>query len=128
MKLTPEEQTRWLGHLGSRATWCVDRTLLPVYVDAWENLTVDSSTTYALYLVVDADDEVLYVGKVGRAQGSVADRFRGHHAYEPEWARVWVIPLVTGVAAEDAADCEHTLIQYFDPVDNTRGRAGRETW
>lgn len=128
MKLTPEEQTRWLEHLGSRATWCVDRTLLPIYLDDWENLTVDSAATHALYIVVDADDEVQYVGRVDRAQGSVADRFRSHHAYEAEWDRVWVIPLVNCVPGEDAADCERTVIQYFNPVDNTRGRAGREKW
>lgn len=128
MKLTPEEQTRWLEHLGSRATWCVDRTLRPVYVDAWENITVDSAATQALYLVVDADDEVFYVGKVDRSDGTVADRFRDHDAYTPAWGRVWVIPLAAGVAGDDVLDCEHTLIQYFDPVDNTSGRTGRDTW
>ena len=128
MKLTPEEQIRWLEFLGPRAVWCGDRTLLPIYKDAWDNITIDSLVHPALYLVVDADDVVVYIGKVDRAEGTVAERFREHHAYTLECGPRAAIPLAAGIAADDVAGCENTLIQYFDPVDNTLGRAGRESW
>ena len=128
MKLTSEEQARWIEFLGPRAVWCGDRTLLPIYKDAWDNITLDSLVSRALYLVVDADDIVVYIGKVDRADGTVAERFREHHAYTMGGDRVWVIPLAAGLAADEVAGCEHTLIQHFDPADNTLGRARRESW
>lgn len=128
MELTSAEQERWLRVLGDRVAPFPDRTLLEISHDDWGNAVVDALSYRALYLVVDPDNEVVYVGKVDRVEGSVADRFRHHHACNDEWDRVWVVTLVDELSSHDVSDIELSLIHHFDPVDNRNGRGNGAAW
>jgi hypothetical protein len=128
MHLNDAEQNRWLEILKDKTPWCPDRTLLPISVGEQGHLVVDAPVHRALYLVVDADDEVVYVGKVDRAEGTVTDRFRYHHAYDEDWDRVWVIGLSSTVGPNEVLGWESTLIGHFDPVGNKTGRYRGHRW
>jgi hypothetical protein len=128
MYLNDTEQNRWLEILKGKTPWCPDRTLLPISVGEQGHLVVDAPARRALYLVVNADDEVVYIGKVDRAEGTVTDRFRDHHAYDEDWDRVWVIGLSSTVASNEVLEWERTLIGHFDPVGNKTGRYGGNRW
>src|SRR5437879_3907012 len=118
MELTPAEQERWLRVIGSRAAPFADRTLKDIELDAWGNCVIDAPFHCAVYLVVDADDTVVYVGKVDRTDGTLADRFRQHHAWNDYWDRAWVVPIDSCVSAQQVFELELSLIRHFDPVDN----------
>ena len=122
MKLTLAEQRRWLDHAGSRIDPFCDAPIEQIEVDDYGRLSVNSTVACGVYVVINADNDVMYVGKVCRAVGTVDDRFRYHHAMADEWDRVWVLPL--GEQADPSA-LEDAMIRYFQPPDNRIGRTVR---
>ena len=122
-RLTRAEQEAWLEQLGDIVVFC-DRTLLPIY-ESGVGVTIDAAVNRAVYLVVDPDDFVVYVGKVDRAVGMVADRFRDHHKYTEDWDRVWVVALATTLTNHEVLDVEDQLIAHFDPIGNERRSVSR---
>ncbi|MCU1497593.1 MAG: hypothetical protein JWM47_1546 [Acidimicrobiales bacterium] len=118
MRLSEAECRRWLEHAGSNVDPYRDRQIEEILVDDHGRLRVDSTVECGIYVVLNADFDVMYVGKVDRPDGTLADRFRRHHAHDFEWHRVWVLPL------NDEADprsLELAMIKHFQPPDNIAG-------
>lgn len=122
MKLSQAEQNRWTAYAGPRLDPFCDSPIERIEVDDYGRLSVASTITCGVYVVVNADDDVMYVGKVCRTVGTIDDRFRHHHAMAAEWDRVWVLPLREG---EDPSSLEGSMIRHFDPPDNRAGRGVR---
>jgi hypothetical protein len=117
LRLTAGEKAAWLKRLASDVAFC-DRTMLAIYESDAGSLTVDAAVSRAVYVVVDPDDFVQYVGMVDRTVGMVADRFRDHHKYSETWDRVWVIALGSWLSHQEVRLIEDDLIHYYDPPDN----------
>jgi hypothetical protein len=125
MRLTVAEQRRWRDVAGDRADRYRDSDWIEIDKDEHGRLNVDSTVTCGIYVVVDADDHVCYIGKVHRNCGSdLRDRFRDHHARQDHWDRVWVLPLLYTLAAHAVVELEAAMITYFDPDDNVAGVRG----
>jgi hypothetical protein len=119
MKLTLAERRRWMNHAGPRLDPFCDSPIEQIELDDYGRLSVSSTIACGVYVVINADDDVMYVGKVCRVYGTVDNRFRYHHAMAEEWDRVWVLPLRED---EDPSALEDAMIRYFQPPDNRAGR------
>ena len=119
LRLTRAEQGAWVEKLDAKLAFC-DRTLLPIYESDGGAVTIDAAVSRAVYVVIDPDDYVVYVGMVDRTAGVVADRFRDHHKYTEAWDRVWVLALSDSLVHDDVREVEDALIRHFEPVGNDR--------
>ncbi len=124
MKLTPAERRRWAGFAGCRLDPYRDRPIEEITVDGFGRARVDSTVACGVYVVLDPDDEVVYVGKVDRRDGStIAERFCDHHALADDWDRVWILPLKEGTAASEVLAVEGAMIKFFCPHHNKASRS-----
>lgn len=72
-----------------------------------------------LYVVVDGDGHVLYVGKVRRQSGSgIVERLDDHHAARRDWEAVWLLPLRSDCSELAVLRLEAQLIAAYRPRDN----------
>lgn len=72
-----------------------------------------------IYIAVDEDDRVRYVGKVCRSDGQGFDaRFANHDQPVEDWPRVWLVPLRPNVADLIVRAVEALFIQILRPTDN----------
>lgn len=79
-----------------------------------------------VYVVVDAERTVVYVGKVTRDDpGGLRDRFRRHHAARPWWAALWVLRFSDDCDAHVVLRAEARLIAAYQPVGNHQGVSTR---
>lgn len=122
MRLTLAERRRWIDHAGPRLDPFSDDPIEPIEVDDFGRLSVGSTVACGVYVVINADDDVMYIGKVCRMVGTIDHRFRYHHAMADEWDRLWVLPLREDA---DPSALEDAMIRHFQPPDNRRGRTGR---
>lgn len=122
MRLTLAEQRRWIEHAGPRIDLFWDARIEQLEIDDFGRLSVDSTVGCGVYVVINADSDVMYIGKVCRSVGTIDHRFRNHHAMAEEWDRVWVLPLREDA---DPSALEDAMIRYFQPPDNRLGRTGR---
>lgn len=123
MRLSAEERRRWTRYAGrDRVHPFREQSIEEIVRDQFGRLQVDSTVACGVYVVVDPDDDVLYVGKVSRATGTIADRFREHHAAQPDWDRVWIMPCTDGT---DPTPIEDAMIKFFAPCDNIAGLSCR---
>lgn len=89
-----------------------------------------SSTAMAVgvYVVVDADDVVQYIGKVCREDPSaIRDRFANHHASRDTWDGVWLLPLRDDCPNHVVETLEASMIRAYRPTGNVlfASRAGQ---
>jgi len=80
-----------------------------------------SSTAMAVgvYVVVDTDDVVQYIGKVCREDPSaIRDRFATHHACRYTWDGVWLLPLRDDCPNHVVETLEANMIRAFRPTGN----------
>jgi hypothetical protein len=122
VKLTQSERRRWEEFAGKRFDPYCDAPVEEISVDDYGCLHVGSTVSCGVYVVINADDDVMYVGKVCRVTGTVDDRFRRHHAAADEWDRVWVLPMRE---TADPRPVEDSMIEYFDPPDNKASKPCR---
>lgn len=118
MKLNDGERERWERHAGKRADPYRDHPTEEIAVDDHGRLHVDSTVGCGVYVVLDPDDHVVYVGKVDRETGHIGYRFRNHHAAQDDWDRVWILPFREDC---DPATLEMSMIKHFLPQDNRLG-------
>jgi hypothetical protein len=72
-----------------------------------------------IYVVVDTDDHVIYIGKVCReTPAAIRDRFATHHAAQPCWTAVWLLPLHDQISNSEVEALEANLIKVYRPVGN----------
>ena len=116
---------RWVRVLASCIVPVPDLTMLDVQRDTYGRALIESTARLCVYLVVDHDERVVYVGKVERTNGTIADRFRDHHALTDDWIRVWILPLLEHLTPREILDVEATLIRHFDPPCNVQWRRSR---
>ncbi len=75
-----------------------------------------------LYVAVDEDDTVQYIGKVCRRGNpdAVRDRHYRHENATVEWVGLWLLPLRDDCSNDVVRQLERDLIRAYDPVDNTQ--------
>ena len=87
----------------------------------------------AVYIAVDAEDQVRYVGSVARCgAGALRQRINEHLQLRPSaltWTGVWVVELHPGTPRETVRWAESLIGEELSPTDNARlpisARVGR---
>ena len=76
---------------------------------------------WGLYIAVDAEGRVAYVGKVTRPHdGGFRDRYRNHHVETARWESVWVVPIHRTLTVAEVEEIEATVISFLAPYQNTQ--------
>jgi hypothetical protein len=71
------------------------------------------------YMAVDADNVVLYIGRVRRRDlGGIRSRFSRHHRRHAAWHAVWIVPLLDATPAVAVDNTEAALISIYQPPEN----------
>lgn len=74
-----------------------------------------------IYAVVDEFEKLRYIGKVRRDDpAAVRDRLAHHHAANPDWFAVWLLPLQDRCPNQLVGILESQLIRAYRPCDNTQ--------
>ena len=82
-------------------------------------LSESAAMAVGIYVVVDMDDCVRYIGKVCRADPrGIQDRFAHHHAATIDWAGVWLLPLSDDCPDRTVQQLEEQMIAAFRPDGN----------
>jgi len=120
---------RWHDIHGNAADPYAQPDLYSYDVDDEHPLADHAAMAVGLYVAVDEDDLVRYVGQVRRPgnPGAVRERHRAHHKANDAWIGLWLLPLRDDCPKASVDRFEQELIQAYDPIDNaTHARHNRD--
>ena len=114
------EAWHWFKSFGSLAH---ETNLFDLYAiehaDGDVVLSPSAAMAVGIYVVVDLDDCIRYIGKV-RRRGieGIQERFADHHAAATSWAGAWLLPLRDDCPDRTVLDLEEQMIAAFRPDGN----------
>ena len=113
---------RWMRFFGLAAHRAIPFDLYSIEHEGGQvRLAASSAMSVGIYVVVDFDSCVRYIGKVcRRAPTAIQDRFVRHHAATLDWTAVWLLPLEDHCSDDTVRALEAVMISAFRPDGNTQ--------
>ena len=116
----------WLRRLGDASDPVTCPGYVPIEPLPDGGIDCEVAMQCGLYIIVDAWNRVLYVGKVQRHDSGLDARLRNHHREDSSWAGVWVIPLRADLSPGSIRDLERSMIEaYCPPLNVEHNRMAR---
>lgn len=124
-----DDADRWHAIHGAAADPYAQPDIYDYDLDEEHPLSEYAAMSVGIYVAVDEDETVRYIGQVRRPgnPAAVRERHHRHHKANDEWVALWLLPLRDTCTKDVVDQLERELIRAYDPIDNaTHARHNRD--